>query len=1824
VQGNETSANAQRVNYDAAVNGRVQVLGLGGKDLFASDDTSAIVTLDGGAGDDSFQIGQIFGAKRDVAAGGLAADDVFPVLIATTRGWLSPGSGAPLIAQGGAGNDQFTVYSNQAELRLEGDDGDDFFTVRAFALAVVLDTDTDGNGVLDAHLTTGAEQWQDDVIPLSNGVAQPVIGSGFSTARPLDIRTGGGADEVQYNLNAPVSVDGGAGFDKVAVLGTEFADDIVITKQGVLGAGVNVRYANVEAIEVDGLEGDDEFFVQSTAFGVSYRVIGGLGSDTINVAGDVSEDIVVRDLEGASGTINHLVTSTGDRGYDGLAAAGIGLHVAGINEGIVVVTETGGFTRVREGGGPAAIDAYTVRLSRAPVGTVHVTVSAARSGQGEQAAGDTLWLCTAATAAGCDAPAEFQRRITLNGQPTDVPQRALVLVFDATNWSVAQTVYVLAIDDALAEGDRVVTVSHSTIAPVAADKALFDHAAVRNVEVTLRDNDTPGLYVVEVAPGTSAEDGESIVLEGDGAAAVADQLLISLAKAPAAGTQVVIRLSLGDAQIALSSADPRFNAALRTVTFTSANFDQAVRITVTAVQDLDRDDPRTTGITFTRDAATTDAGYQFDPQRIGVRVLDDDTPGVLVVESNGSTVVTVGGPGDEYTIRLTKQPVAAVRVAIVTDGLTDVRTINGAPVAYQAIGTAGRGLYTGVVSIDPATRRITRTDGGSWLAAGFLEGQRIAIDGAGTFKIAVIRGTNASKDDVLELTAEFAVPAIATGVHTIVRVAAVVTFTAADHAAPRTIGVSADPFFTIPPVRAGVRLFGALPHLLADLEGPLAVEGAVSGADRSLKPGLKLAGEKDGPLFGIGTQPSESQQVDVLNIYDDSSQADGTFTLTPTNLSGPGLPGALPPRGAVFGEPSSVPAGISFGQVTFTRDPVTGRVTGIATDATRSTIEVLNILLGSGNDTMRIDGTLLAAPEDDGNPATTPNPPAVHGTLTVVHGGGNTRLGSGAMGGDTIIITGGAGPGSPLVVYGDTSQDGRWYSGDPATVAGGDFGAKPFDAFPGVADEDERFNFPLGNPFDDAGNDVIDARALFAGVASGSLPSVGFVAYGGAGDDTMYGSQAGDFLAGGSGNDTIHGQRGIDQIYGDSGINVDHILRELYIPTTNTSAAPNADGLVAGRDAIQGDGPGSAAGTDGDFADVIFGDHGRVDQDVLSAAVGGTSGGYVRPAAKPQRIQTTQRIDRVQTVEPLNGADDVIAGNQGDDRILGGNGADTINGQQGADIIFGDHGAIEYRLDRTRNDDSQRLDVDLITTLDPTLGAADVITGDEGKDIILGGTGGDSIRGNGADDWILGDFGSISYVADNGVSTDVRRITTSDPELGGDDVIRGDEDQDIVLGGNGRDTIRGDAGLDVLLGDNGYVDFVTRDGDSSGMDVISTTDPVLGAADTIDGDEGNDIVLGGTAGDTISGNAGNDLIFGDHGKVEGDIRAALLPLSMAVHPFTWTSIDTGATQGGGDDLIRGNAGDDIVIGGQGIDRITGGDDDDDLIGGHNVAGGSDAGDFIDAGAGNDWVAGDNANLLRTGSRLSPRFRVLAGQLIYDDLGTALVTAAWQLDPNLANEERAVVLFNHSAGEPAGTFGADNIAGGAEDDVIFGQLGDDWIQGDGSSIDDTGAITIDVVATRQSREDHAGLDRDGRDWIEGNGGADTVFGGLGQDDVIGGSSTLHSLATPARRPDGADTLFGGAGVRLVRNSFGDLAEDGHAHDADVVLGDNADVFRLVGRGGIASSPSAFLTFTYDTYSQAERIIPRAYTLVDYTQGGRRPTSAPPTSSTARAATTRSTA
>ena len=317
----------------------------------------------------------------------------------------------------------------------------------------------------------------------------------------------------------------------------------MITYKAIYGAGLSVTYANVEVLEVDALEGDDTIDVLSTQPNVLTRVIGGLGNDTINVAGDVAGDVVSRNIEGTSGTINHLVKSA-DQIYNGLLADGIDLAVARPNQGQVVVEETDGFSAVREGGCFSltlttclrALDSYNIRLATAPTQNVYVTVSGTMTPQEEQSLGspvkgDTFLIATGATPG---SASDFSRTITVNGDPSViVPTRALVLTFTPANYATPQNVYLFAVNDSLPEGDRVVISAESVISR----DATFDHATVRNVEVNVQDNDLAGIVATQ-RDAADVPDNTSIVLEGAPTACggascgVSDKVDVTLAKAP--------------------------------------------------------------------------------------------------------------------------------------------------------------------------------------------------------------------------------------------------------------------------------------------------------------------------------------------------------------------------------------------------------------------------------------------------------------------------------------------------------------------------------------------------------------------------------------------------------------------------------------------------------------------------------------------------------------------------------------------------------------------------------------------------------------------------------------------------------------------------------------------------------------------------------------------------------------------------------------------------------------------------------------------------------------------------------------------------------------------------------------------------------------------------------------------------------------------------------------------------------------------------------------------------------------------------------------------
>jgi Ca2+-binding RTX toxin-like protein len=395
----------------------------------------------------------------------------------------------------------------------------------------------------------------------------------------------------------------------------------------------------------------------------------------------------------------------------------------------------------------------------------------------------------------------------------------------------------------------------------------------------------------------------------------------------------------------------------------------------------------------------------------------------------------------------------------------------------------------------------------------------------------------------------------------------------------------------------------------------------------------------------------------------------------------------------------------------------------------------------------------------------------------------------------------------------------------------------------------------------------------------------------------------------------------------------------------------------------------------------------------------------------------------------------------------------------------------------------------------------DMIFGGQGADVInafasAGGTA--ALDGNNI---VFGDFGEVDYISEevaqqsssNPIRTnDIDRIWSLFTDQGGNDSVTTGDANDIVIGGTGGDTILAGNGSNIILGDNGRLTSAPFDSDSTaiwGVHIFNLCDiqtTGFGAADSgddvITGGSGNDFLFGGGGNDTIYGLGGNDIIFGDQGEVSCVGGQTLNPNQPLICPdlggnIQYTALDssvvngvtvpvTVAGGGAGNDRLFGGDGNDIIMGEQGSDIIYGGNGDDILIGGSNVAGAQDTGDYIDGGAGNDAIAGDNADICFRPDELSPLYRVLAGSQIYATPGmtgltaaqaagtTSLVTGAMQNDPT-GDTEYEITLLDHVqndglvatdtlASTPASLYGNDYIAGGAGDDKIFGELGNDVI------------------------------------------------------------------------------------------------------------------------------------------------------------------------------------
>jgi Ca2+-binding RTX toxin-like protein len=1713
----DLAAAYERINYDDTINA-LRVNGGGAGDRFYLDDNSAITTVDGAGGDDKFQVGQLFAYDRLSTTGptpswvtpaGTLPAQVAPgdeiATVETTRGFLSRGISFSTAIYGGENDDSFLVYGNQAVLKLYGENGDDEFVIRAFALA----------------------------------------GSSETASEETDIAGGAGDDHIEYNVNAPVGIDGGGGSDTLVAVGTEFSDDFYISSSAIMGAGLNIVYAGVERVEVDGMEGNDHFYVQSTSANAVTVISGGEGSDTIDVGGDVTGRIVAVSAEGISGAINHAVSST-DPNYDGILAPGLSLNVAGTDPdaGTVVIAQVDG-TRVYEGG---AGDSYTIHLA----GTT-------------PAAGTIAYLTISVSQSPAALLAQHARTVEFSADNGTTWLSILVLRFEvgagpATAWTRTQTIMVRAIDDGVAEGPQTTTISHS----ISSTDAHFDRLIVANVDTQVIDNDRADLIVIPSGSDTHVVEDTST-----------DTYTVALTRAPGVGETVTVTMIFDATQLALSQSS---------VDFTAANWDTPVTITVSGLHDIVAEN--TQMWTITHEVSSSQVGGLFagitEDYELPVELDDDDAGGVTVTQTGGSTLVDATTP-DDYFLALTKPPTAPVTITILTDGKTlasafdpsDTR-FTAATADHAATVTFGPGdwslpfhvkltLDTTFVPSNPtqptqsfpvSPHTLARlfgplvVEGGDIVPRPLQTGVRLPTEtDLEELHDAIVHVDESLKTDTLNIyndgTVSSGTPANIGSLHAI---------SAGEWLALNEIygGPSVTPeigtFGHVSGLAMGAALVpghferGIAYHdieivdiLLGQGRDSFDVSKTVAGSITVVQGGggddtLTVSAAAGSSTGGVGAP---------LILLGDTTQDGAFYNVTTPTLKALGKAA----RARMFSNPGNdfIDARLATGGVTI--------YGGAGNDLIYGSTFSDQLAGGSGHDEIQGDLGDDHIYGDDGFNLNLSRrlSLSVQPLLVVTDPSGSDYLSGDALvvGNDTL-----GGGGGNDVVIGDIGVIDQ-LAGTNRLIDAGNI-TQIASRRPSVGGNDS-LSGGAGNDvlIGGRGNDTLNAGDGTDGTGANLLiGDNGFATFGPAGrlltiattdalyggTDTLFGGGGNDILFAGTGADTINDAGGDNLVFGDNGSVTggtgtgtfgDLVLALSGATASTTDSAYGGNDRITtfvGNDVVFG-GLGNDTINAGAGRNVVFGDGGTVAYGAAGGIVGITG--------------------------DETGGDDRVTTGAGDDLVLGGLGSDIVNAGDGRNVVIGDAGHVVL-------DDAGNL-LRAETVVRTGGGGNDTLTGGSGADDFLGGAGNDTIlTGEGAN-VALGDDGILLY--SSGRAIDIASTDTGEGSeaVGGDDRLTGGTGADILVGGIGNDVIDALGGDDLLVGDSARV---LRDAAGTLVSAALTA-PAWGGDDELDAGDGNDAVIGGAGADLIYGGGGNDTLLGDEGALTDTAGRVTLATSTPA-----------ADASGGDDTIYGEEGDDIVLGGGGADTIDGGNGNDALVGDSGqaelgtdgslvrlltLAGGWGAADTLSGGEGDDALLGG------------------AGGDAIDTGGGSNIAIGDGGEVTWASGRPVTAGSTDTGADGPASGAADTLTGGSGDDVLIGGVGGDTITGNGGNdavTGDNGRATfsggflqrIETIAPGFGGNDRItgtgnlyALGGTGSDTIENSGLNAIILGDDGYVDWVIGSSGPMEIATiaPTDTLDGAgdtitvtgpgnsyiiggaggDKIFGGNGNELVFGDFG---------------------------------------------------------------------------------------
>ncbi len=488
--------------------------------------------------------------------------------------------------------------------------------------------------------------------------------------------------------------------------------------------------------------------------------------------------------------------------------------------------------------------------------------------------------------------------------------------------------------------------------------------------------------------------------------------------------------------------------------------------------------------------------------------------------------------------------------------------------------------------------------------------------------------------------------------------------------------------------------------------------------------------------------------------------------------------------------------------------------------------------------------------------------------------------------------------------------------------------------------------------------------------------------------------------------------------------------------------------------------------------------------------------GLLDTAGNPQAAKINQLAQRDGADIIIGGAgSDTIHGQLGNDLIEGGGGADVLFGGRGVDLITG--GSFEVTSAKTGAAIS-------IESYDKNTGFGqavhlgtrdaadgnDAIHGGDGDDILLGGGGDDTIRGGRGADVALGDFGRVRLAA-NLTAEDIETQYDHSAHAGRD-LLDGDEGNDILIGGGRGDTITDTLGDNIIVGDFAAVRGARL---NEAVAEVETRTNAMGGADLITTGAGHDVILGGIGDDTIRSGDGDDAVLGDDGVI----------YLLRDKEGTVTAVLHGTAASTGNDTIVTGNGNSRIVAGLGDDHITVGH-------GHNVVVG-DLGEILEASATGLWTAADGVDSLYGGNGRNRAVMGGAGDIVVlGDGGNRVIGDAGTLGwaGLSAFEGDTMQTLTPDRG------GDDSITTGAGDDVVFGGFGNETIRGgagDDILLGDNGLYVAPLNGTAGRTASLVG-EQAGRDLIYGEDGNDLILGGQGDDTLYGGT--------------GEDVVFGDSG------------------------------------------------------------------------------------------------